>query len=439
MARNEEPNVPVNAEVSDAAISPDLESSVQSALDDTFGGVDDASLDRESSGGRSRASKDTAGDDGSTTVVREHRRRITKRGSNDQRKGWVEEQAGEEVEEGDETGGASTEASEAAEVQEHGTQPGEKPGQGEAPGQGPAAKEPTGDDAIPPHLIEAARRRGWSEDRIQRLVKADPDLAFDTFDQLHQDANELSTRYAEMGRMLAGQTGQHIPQANGQPPAQFPGQAPGQQGGVQNTAQPTSPQQGQAGGQQQGLLPAFKFAEEVTKDLDEDFRKGVLDSVAGHLNQINDVINNVVGQHQGWIQERQREVLFQQVDQFFDGRKDYNKLYGAGDRSSLEPDQMALRQRVVEQADAIRAGAMYQGRQLTVHEALEMAHNLVTSKHQKETARREIQGQVRKRNGQITVRPTHRSGAPENSRDPLSKATSTAARKLRELNATTGL
>lgn len=453
MARNAEGQpatdpTPVDAEISDAAISPDLEGKVQDALDDTFGGVDDKTLEGESKG-QSRGRTDATDDDGGeqTTTVREHRRRIKKRGSNERRKQWAEETTGSHDDDGTEGSGqgeAHAEASEQDDDQGQDDQ-GQQAQANDAQGQGQPGEEPTGgEQTIPPHLIDAARRRGWSEDRIQRLVKADPDLALDTFEQLHEDANELSRRYAEMGRMMSGQAGNTPPQGQGQPPAQpYAGQQPPLQG--QQQFQPPayqSPQPGpngqqqQGGFQQNGLLPTFQFAEEVTKDLDEDFRKGVLDNVASHLNQINDVINNVVVQHQNWIQERQNEVLYQQVDQFFEGQKGYEKLYGAGkDHASLSAEERQARMQVVQEADAIRAGAAYQGRQLTVQEALSMAHNLVSASYTKEAARREVQGQIRKRDGQITVRPTHRSGPPVNSKDPLAKATATASRKLRELNA----
>lgn len=437
-------STPVNAEISDAQVSPDLESKVQESLDDAFGGVDKDALDKEAPADSQESDRTSTKDadvaDEGYTTVRQHRRRVRKRGrSEDDDSGWEESPRDpihdDDPGEGDETGEAAGEAA------------------GEEPEPTPAEGDQTPDE-IPPYLLEAARRRGWTDDRIQRLTQADPELARETFEQLHQDANDLSRRYAEIGRAMQGQppqqTGQPAPQQPGQPPVQgYQTPAPGsqfqqpqwpQQNGVpgqQPGQQPMAQQGQQQPPQQQGniLLPEFELPKELLENLDEDFKTGFVDKLQNHMQQVNQVINNVVAQHEQYIQERQREMLYQQIDQFFDGRKGYEKLYGSGkERNALTQDELQQRMEVVQQADAIRAGAAFQGRQLTVAEALEMAHNLVTSQHQRETARRDIQGQLRKRERQATVRPTHRSGPQENSKDPLAKATHTASKKLRELN-----
>jgi hypothetical protein len=422
-------------DASDAAISPDLEAKVQGTLDDTFGGLSDE--DRQSAGEGDQGSQDRSGsdaaDDDRTTTVREHKRRVRPK---KKRSGWEEEDHG-----GEDSGRPDEhEPSGEAGGQDDGS--GEQPGQQDAPPKDPPGDDapPTPDDeAIPAHLIEAARRRGWSEDRIQRLVKADPDLARDTFEQLHEDANNLSREFASLGRQLAAsQPGQGqqpaLPPGAGQPSsaAQVPGQfpQPGQQGQPMPQAQP--PQQGQ-----QSQNGQFRFPDEVRSNLDDEFVNSVLHPLEQHLNQRDQQFQQLLARHEQYIQDRQNETLALQLDQFFDGQKGYKELYGQGDRSLLKPEQMQLRQRVALEAGAIRAGAAWQDRQLSVQEALEMAHNLVMSDHNRETARRDIQNQAKKRDGQITVRPTHR-GSPESDADaknPLAKATRTAQRKLRELNA----
>lgn len=433
-------STPVDASIESASISPDLESSVQDKLSETFGGVDKDALDKEAPADQDGGGRDAADDGERTTVVRQHRRRVRSRNrSEDADQGWGEDPQDPIHDEGKPQG-------KKAQGSQPGDEPGEAAGEADQGGQDPAPT-PADPDGIPPHLIDAARRRGWTDDRIQRLVQADPELAQETFEQLHQDANELSRRYAEIGRAMQGnpqqQTGQPAPQPYGQPPAQGQTPAPGSQfqqpqwpqGQVpgQQQVPPQQPQQGQPQGG--ALLPEFEFPKEVLEGLDDEFKSGVLDRVQNHMNQVNQVINNVVARHEQFIQERQNEMLYQQVDQFFDSRKGYEKIYGSGkQRTDLTQEELNQRMRVLQEADAIHAGARIQGRNLTVHEALEMAHNLVSSQHQRETARRDIQGQLQKRERQATVRPTHRSGPAENSNDPLARAQQTAARKLRELN-----
>lgn len=424
----------------DVTISPDLESSVQDKLDETFGGVDQDDLDESPTN-----SRDAADGGDRTTVVREHRRRVRSRHRS--------------PEGGDDDGGF--EESPRDPIHDEGTQQTGKPSlrqQGDGEGEAAGEADPTDDDVvhggdptpageIPPYLIDAARRRGWTDDRIQRFVQADGELARETFEQLHNDANELSRRFAEIGRAMQGQHaqqnlgGQPAPHIQGQlpGPGQFNPPAPG------SFIQPPQWQQGQqflgqfqqqAPQQQQGaLLPEFAFPAEVLEGLDDGFKKGILDRVQTHMNQVNQVINQVVGSHQHFIQQNQKEMLYQQVDSFFGGLKGYEKLYGSGkQRAELSHEELGQRMRVLQEADAIFAGAQFQGRPLTIHEALEMAHNLVSSPHQRETARREIQGQLRKREGQATMRPTHRGKPGGDPKNPIEKATQTAARKLRALN-----
>jgi hypothetical protein len=483
MADDNEQNA-AGGDTSTAEISPDLESKVEDALDETFGGVDKDAIEQSGSQGDQASDNQDqgGGDDGDgerTTTVRTHKRRVRSRKRRSSQEGGWGEDAQDPVhgEEGD------------GEDQDTGSGEAEDEGGQDQQAAEPASPTPETQQAqsgqgdqgeIPPYLIDAAKRRGWTDDRIQRFTQADPQLAYETFEQLHQDANNLSRQFAEIGRAQRGQQppGQQPP-APGQPAPQHPGQLPGQvppaqpafpggpqpgpggqygqahqpapqqawhpfmgqQGQPQTQPQPGQPPQpGQAGqhgqpGQQGNLLPQFNIPDEALEGLDENFKTQVLQPMQQHMQQVQSAAEQAIRQNQQMAQERQMEALHQQIDGFFNARKGYESVYGVGkNRSDLSDQEMQNRISVIEEADAIRAGAMSQGRQLTVQDALEMAHNLVTSTKQRETARRDIANSVQKRQGQATVRPSQRGGSPADDADPLTKAEQTADRKLNEIN-----
>jgi len=91
--------------------------------------------------------------------------------------------------------------------------------------------------------------------------------------------------------------------------------------------------------------------------------------------------------------------------------------------------------RVVREADAIRYGAMAQGRNVSVAEALEMAHSLVSTPHRDQAARRKITNGLQQRQAQVTVRPTNKTGKNEQvSDDPIERAERNLAKRLKKLS-----
>ncbi len=423
-----------HAQSPDQAITPNLESKVKAALDDTFGGVD--ASDRAPKGS-DQGSNDAGDGDGGSVTVREHKRKRVQKPAT-KRSGWGEEERGED-EEAIEPGEAPTRSSDRKRVKKRGERQADDDlddytGLGDDEGgEGPTSEDEVFETDIPEQLINAARRAKWSDDKIRRLIEHDPDTARDTFTQLQEDANRLSREYADLGRNLAGSPIHAMPQQ--QPAAQLPGQGygvnqvPAQAGPQQPGQQQQQPPQGQ------GYLPAFQFPQEATANLEPEFVENFVTPLQQHMDQQAQLMNAVAHRFDSFIQERQVESLHMQIDQFFNGLDSYDDLYGTGDRTALNEVQMMTRQRVTREADAIRAGFFAQGRTLSVQEALEMAHNLVSSPHQEKVARRRLTKKVQKRERQITVRPTHRSGgAGEGDRsDPLAKATRNAAKKLKQL------
>lgn len=414
-----------SAQSPDQAITPTLESKVQGALDDTFGGVD--ASDRQP---KTQDEPGSGGEAGDTVTVKEHTRKRALR----QRSGWEEEERGED-EQAIETNGEASPKPQRNRVKKRGAQADDDLGDlddfDDPGGNGDPTAGEVFETDIPEHLLNAARRFKWSDEKIQRLIEHDPDTARETFEQFHEQSNRLAQEYADLGRASAGSPTHQAPPVPTTPPPgqgyganQVPAQVQPQQPGQQNQQPP-----------QQGYMQPFQFDDDYLNGLEPEFKDKFVEPVQKYLGQQAQVMNAVAQRFESFIHERQTEALHMQIDQFFDGLDGYQDLYGKGQRTGLSEVAMMTRQRVAREADMIRAGAFQQGRTMSVQEALEMAHNLVSSPHQETVARKKLTKRVQRRASQLTVRPTHRSGGKgEGDRsDPLAKATRTAAAKLKQL------
>ena len=104
------------------------------------------------------------------------------------------------------------------------------------------------------------------------------------------------------------------------------------------------------------------------------------------------------------------EGLHRQIDGFFGSKelKPYHEQYGTT-TATLNDSQLSARQKVLEFADAIVTGARSQGRYLSLDEAMQLAHDSVSSSSKSTAARKEITGTMQQRNKGITLRPSARS------------------------------
>src|SRR5690606_38981985 len=107
---------------------------------------------------------------------------------------------------------------------------------------------------------------------------------------------------------------------------------------------------------------------------------GLVDEIVGSVNSIIQAVNAIIPslqQGQQRVVQAQQEALDRLIQGFFSdaSMKPYADLYGDGSRQLL-PEQIYNRNLVLETADALVAGARQQGRNLTVQEALMMAHDI---------------------------------------------------------------
>ena len=78
----------------------------------------------------------------------------------------------------------------------------------------------------------------------------------------------------------------------------------------------------------------------------------------------------------------------------------------------MSEPQTENRNKVLELADALITGAAQQGRQLTVNEALTLAHDSVSGGFKTQAIRKQVKSAVQTRNKGITIRPTQKGSQP---------------------------
>ena len=228
--------------------------------------------------------------------------------------------------------------------------------------------EPEADNTIPDNIYRAVIHSGWTPEEIAEFHQANPTQALKVFTKLYQDVNNLSRQFAEIGRT-------RIQMEREQPHEEKPL--------VDIEAirkeDPDNP-----------LLPAL---EAITKEL---------------------TAQRAAPQPQ---QARTQEdiALATQVLTFLGGdpMKVYADFYGPAydeariptfDGHGLTPGQRANRDALLQYADEIWVGARQHGRNMTVPEALGLAHSLLTESLRTAKVREELVGKIKQRAKGMTLR-----------------------------------
>lgn len=248
-------------------------------------------------------------------------------------------------------------------------------------------KESEADDkpAIPENVYRSLVHNDWTPEDIAELYEADPAKAMKVFEKIHQSTNEMSRQFAQLGRSRAAQ---------------------------QPAVTPAQPEQ-----------PKDLIDVEALRKRDPD--NELLPVVEG----LNKALQRLTpAQPAGQPVEQQAShqdqlAIATQVIQFIgaDPMKPFGDFYGPAfdgdqmptyDGAELTPGQRANRKALLDEADAIWCGAQAHGRELTVAEALQKAHNLLTEPMRSLAIRKELVGKVKKRAKGMTLRPS-RSGQPQ--------------------------
>ena len=259
--------------------------------------------------------------------------------------------------------------------------------------------EAAADDAptLPAAYVRSLKAAEWSDDEIKSAFKSQG-TGFLTFARkVHETRNAEIAKMAELGwQAKAGKTG---PVAQPAAPAAIP----------------------------QGALAKLDMEELRKKYGDDELLNVLVGPVNGVIDRINAVLPQVTAA-QKRTDQAANDTLGKQVEGFFAGveLKPFKEFYGDGPVHKLPEAQIETRRQVLEYADALCAGAAFQGRTLPVEEALTMAHDAISAKFKKSAAREEIRGELQKRNKGLSVKPSGRGAnpggeKPAKNRDELEK------------------
>ena len=250
--------------------------------------------------------------------------------------------------------------------------------------QAPEPVAPAEDDAggLDPVLRDLANEAGWSDEKIDRLYKADPELAVETFEQ-------LADSYANLSRQLIGQAPGTTPAAPAQQPAQVPAQS--------LTA---------------SQLPTLLSDEALTKIANEsgtdtaNYLKGIRD----HFVAQNSALEQRVAKFEQSQQQAEDRVIAQEASKTMTALSEkFPKLYGKGETRTWTVEQFNRRSEIAVMADQMRSGAAKQGRNITVEDAIKRAHYIVSRDSVASEARQELASKVKLRARSVTARPTQRT------------------------------
>lgn len=234
--------------------------------------------------------------------------------------------------------------------------------------------------AVDPNHREVAHQFGWTDERIDKLAAADPQLAADTLQALADTYTNLSRQYLQ-------------PAAPVQPAPQY--------------QQPPAPQQAS------GL--DVLFSPEQLRQFAETNGQEIVDKFLKPFAAERSAMQQEVARLTGFVQAQERQAVAAEANTAFAELSKVNgDLYGKD--TAFSAVQKFAREQVAQVADQLRAGAKLQGRDLSVSEALKRAHLVLTGDRKTAEGRKAVTEQVQKRAKQITARPTQRRserpGAP---------------------------
>jgi hypothetical protein len=261
-------------------------------------------------------------------------------------------------------------------------------------------KAPAETSTLPAAYVRTAKARGWTDEEITNFSKTDPAIAMKTFERMHESRTKEIQEWAEIGRKVRQSPGGASSSVANQPVA-----AP---------VQSSSP------------VPLAPI--NVQEMVEKYGNKDLIEALAGPVNAAISALGPIVQGAQAAREQSTKDAqagLAKSVEDFFGDKtmKGYESFYGPTNFAEKTPTQIEAFKKVLDTADALRAGAAYQGRELSVQEALTLAHDSVASGVKETIIRGQIQTKVQKRNAGITLRPTAQgrrsAGGPPQNRQEL--------------------
>jgi hypothetical protein len=253
----------------------------------------------------------------------------------------------------------------------------------------PAEAVPAKAQPFPAAYRRSLKAYDWTDEEINEAAKQPGFLT--TAAKIHQNRNKEVSGWAEAGRK-----------------AQQSSQAPKPEPAVAAT----------------GLTPI-----DAAKLKAQYGDEALIDALVGPVNLAIERMNQmlpVVQQTQQRAQMAHGETLVRQIDGFFSGKgmESYKETYGT-DTATLTGEQLAGRNKVLEFADALTAGAQLQGRTLPLNDAMQLAFDAVSGGTKTQAARKELTKSLQTRAKGVTLKPgsrgTNLNASPAKGRSDLEK------------------
>lgn len=215
----------------------------------------------------------------------------------------------------------------------------------------------------------AEQELGWEKDKIDRLVKADPEIAAETIQKIADTYTNLSRQYAT-GSQVAPGTQMQTP--------------------AQNEDAPLTPR-----------LDKF-YAGLV------DFKESNGDDLGEFTEALKAELIDPVKEIFAANKVRERELNKDEAQSTFGKLSEqFADLYGKPGVVKTPEQAEAVRQ-LGEVADQLRTGAKQRGQKMSIKSALNQAHMQVSTPFREAIVRKTIKEQVHKREKAITARPSQR-------------------------------
>jgi len=237
--------------------------------------------------------------------------------------------------------------------------------------------------AIPDNYYRAAIHVGYKPEQISKQYENDAEGTLEFLKQNYEAVNNLSRRFANLGRAAIELKQKQVEQVPAQQPAM-----------------------------QKSELDMKKLREQYE---DDPFGATIEAIKALTVKPEQSAVEPAAqaAQPDRAAFEEQAAAL-QQLHQFFETEdmEVYKDFYGSVpmenmfDWTSLPPGQFANRRALVGLADQIIAGHELQGEQLSTVEGLQLAHLVITEPIREQIVREKITSQVKKRSKGITLKPS---------------------------------
>lgn len=233
--------------------------------------------------------------------------------------------------------------------------------------------ETTEEVLLPDAYYRAAVHQGWKPDEIKEFFEANPEKALTTLAKIHESTNKLSSEFARLGQVSLKS--------------------------ADKTAEPGTATEAVAAKDVDIAAIKEQYGDDSAVVKAFEVMQAKLDSVSTLPAQPAQNAQQTLPQN---------DPMRTAVNKFFidSALKPYEDFYGAGkDAAKLTQEQTGHRWSMLEMADNIILGSQAQGRAITVEEAMDKAHLLVSEPVREKALRTELSAKVKKRAKGVTLKP----------------------------------